>query len=78
MKEWGFIKHFPENEMAFIVLKFEERRAHATEPRDTVFVRGDITIKQNRIANFRKLRKSDLMSPRLPVDAGMNIPSSFN
>ncbi|KAK0113496.1 hypothetical protein ONS96_014359 [Cadophora gregata f. sp. sojae] len=67
MKEWDFIKHIPPNEMAFVVLKSEQRKADSTNPKDTIFVRGDITITQERIANFKKLKKAELSE--LPFNA---------
>lgn len=76
MKEWGFIKHFPAEDMAFVASKYDERKAHPITPKDTVFVRGGIIVQQNRIANFKKLNKSELTSSRLPVDAGMLCGSS--
>ncbi|PVH83905.1 hypothetical protein DL98DRAFT_569297 [Cadophora sp. DSE1049] len=68
MREWGFLKHLTAKEMAFIVAKSDQRRADSTNPRDTIFVRGDIKITHNRIANFKKLKKAELMSSKLSVD----------
>ncbi|KAH6720672.1 hypothetical protein BKA61DRAFT_238295 [Leptodontidium sp. MPI-SDFR-AT-0119] len=68
MKEWKFEKHIPANEMIFMATKSDERKADASNPKDTIFVRGDITIMQDRIANFKKLKRGELTSPTLPID----------
>ncbi|KAH7379809.1 hypothetical protein BKA64DRAFT_236862 [Cadophora sp. MPI-SDFR-AT-0126] len=69
MREWGFVKHIPAPEMAFIALKSDQRKADAMNPKETIFVRGHIRITQNRIANFKKLNRANLMSSELPVGA---------
>ncbi|KAG4440766.1 hypothetical protein IFR05_003753 [Cadophora sp. M221] len=67
MKEWRFEKHIPAHEMMFMATKSDERKADASNPKDTIFVRGDIKIMQDRIGNFKKLKRGELISqPEFP------------
>ncbi|KAH7327109.1 hypothetical protein BKA65DRAFT_554674 [Rhexocercosporidium sp. MPI-PUGE-AT-0058] len=70
IKEWRFEKHIPAHEMMFMVAKSEERNADASDPKETIFVRGDIKVTPDRITNFKKLKKAELTCLTLPIDPG--------
>lgn len=77
LKEWKFNKHIPPEEMQFMATKLDKRKSDAMGSKDTVFVRGDIQITQDRFANFKKLKRGELMVMGGPLNVGEWYQNNF-
>jgi len=65
MKEWGFEKHIPSEDMKFVVAKQEKRRLEAGK--ETRFFRGDLVINAERIETFKKRKTTKEVEAFSPI-----------
>lgn len=57
LKEWGFKKHVPATEMAFMVAKAEKGKLE--DGKDTIFHRNGMLVEESKIEQLKKRRLND-------------------